>query len=181
MAHCETSRKPARIRQLTWILAVFCAVLVLDQASKAIIRAAIPANSVSIAGRETEFFYFTHERNPGLVGGMFHDSRVVAYSAPMVATLVLLYLFRHLHPTSRLQSVAYGLVLGGALGNIIDRFRQGWVTDFLQFNFYFIPFDFPWKRYPAFNVADASICIGVFLLVLTWHRLGEKPNVSRPD
>jgi signal peptidase II len=62
------------------------------------------------------------------------------------------------------------MVLGGAVGNFIDRIRLGSVTDFLQFHFYFIPFDFPWKFYPAFNLADTSIVIGVFILVLTWGR-----------
>ena len=69
----------------------------------------------------------------------------------------------------RLPDLLFQLIAGGALGNIIDRIRLGSVTDFLQFNFYFIPFEFSWKRYPAFNVADSAICVGVFLLVIPGH------------
>ena len=63
------------------------------------------------------------------------------------------------------------------VGNLVDRFRLGWVTDFLQFHFYFIPFDFPWKRYPAFNIADSAICVGVAVLVVAWYVV-ERRHVS---
>ncbi len=70
------------------------------------------------------------------------------------------------------------MVLGGALGNFIDRLRFGSVTDFLQVHFYFIPFDFPWKFYPAFNLADSAIVMGVIALVFTWGR-EARSDVSR--
>jgi lipoprotein signal peptidase len=174
-AVCDTRDNLDRRSQITWILAVFFIVVILDQLTKAIIIHYIPENSVTFAGREEEFFFFTHQRNPGLVGGMFGDIPWVAYTAPLLATLVLVYLYRHLDPGSKWQTLAYGLIAGGALGNLIDRFfREGGVVDFLQFNFYFIPFDFPWKRYPAFNVADAAICVGVFLLLLSWRGYDPK-------
>jgi signal peptidase II len=65
------------------------------------------------------------------------------------------------------------MVAGGALGNIYDRFfRGGEVVDFLQFNFYFLRGFLPFEntRYPAFNIADSAICIGVALLLITWSR-----------
>ncbi len=158
-----------RKRQLAWIGGLFLVVVLLDQLTKEIIRRTIPADSITFAGREEVFFFFTHYRNFGLVGGAFQNNGWVAFFAPLIAMGVLLYLFRHLHKESRWQSIAYGVVAGGAVGNLIDRIRLGWVTDFLQFHFYFIPFDFPWKKYPAFNVADAAICVGVVLLVVTWH------------
>ena len=160
-----------RQRQLIWILTVFALVLIADQVTKEIIIRTIPEGSVTFAGREETFFFLTHERNPGLVGGAFRDYPFVAYTAPIVATLVLIYLFRHLDPVSRAQSLAYGMITGGAIGNIVDRFRFGSVTDFIQVHFYFIPFDFPWKRYPAFNVADSAICIGVVMLIICWRRM----------
>jgi signal peptidase II len=162
-----------RQKQLAWIGAAFFLILCADQASKAVVRATIPWETSLAERRDDEFFYFTHERNRGLVGGMFRDSPAVAYTAPLLATAVLLYLFKHLEPNSRFQAAAYGLVAGGAVGNVIDRFWLGYVTDFFQFHFYFIPFDFPWKRYPAFNVADSAICIGVFLLIMGWHKAGK--------
>lgn len=170
-----------RRQQLLLILAVFILVLVADQVTKAIVVATIEENSISFAGREEEFFFFTHQRNPGLMGGMFSHMPAVALVAPVLATLVLVYLYRHIEPASKVQSLSYGMIAGGAVGNLIDRFlREGGVVDFLQFNFYFIPFDFPWKRYPAFNIADSAICVGVFLLLIGWRSMEKRAHVSNP-
>lgn len=155
-------RKPLPI-----LFGAFLFVLVLDQVTKAIVVATIP---LSPPYRPETFFYFTHQRNTGLVGGAFSDMPFVAFVAPVLATLVLIYLYRHLDSHSRAQHLAYGMVLGGAVGNFIDRIRLQGVTDFLQVHFYFIPFDFPWKFYPAFNVADSGIVVGVVILVIAWGR-----------
>ncbi len=160
--------------QLKWLLASFLIVLVADQISKAIIIATIEQG---LPIRLDTLFYFTHQRNTGLIGGAFRGITWITYSAPVFATLVLVYLYRHLTPESRLQGAAYGLVLGGAIGNFMDRVRLQSVTDFLQFHFYFIPFDFPWKIYPAFNIADAGILTGVVLLMLGWGQ-ESRDNVS---
>lgn len=167
-----------RRTQVTWILVTFVTVLVIDQVTKALVTRYIPDFRPYQDG---VFFQLTYQTNPGLVGGMFGDVPWVAMVAPVLATLVLAYLYRHLEPGSKLQGLAYGLIAGGALGNLVDRFfRTGGVVDFLQVHFYFIPFDFPWKQYPAFNMADSAICTGVFLLLFGWRRY-EKPNVSDPS
>lgn len=168
-----------RKKQILFILTVLACVVLIDQITKAIVVAKIPVdNGYTLAG-EPKFFQFTHQRNPALVGGMFHDKPIMVVIAPIVACGVLLYLYRFLAVDSWLQSLAYGMIAGGAIGNnLIDRVRYGSVTDFLQFYFYFIPFDFPWKYYPAFNVADICICTGVFLLVVTWYCVGDKKEVS---
>lgn len=153
-----------RKKQLAIILACFVVVVCVDQITKAIVMAKVPEFHF-VADK---FFQISHQRNFGIVGGMLGDSPMMARLAPLMASLVLLYLYRHLEVASKVQSIAYGLVAGGAVGNLTDRIRLGSVTDFLQFNFYFIPFDFPWKTYPAFNVADSAICTGVFFLIVTW-------------
>lgn len=162
-------------------MSVFFLVLVADQITKEYIIRTIPQGSVTFAGREEQFFFLTHERNTGLVGGAFRDTPAVVYTAPIIATLVLIYLFRHLHPSSVVQAAAYGMITGGAVGNLVDRFRLGSVTDFIQVHFYFIPFDFPWKRYPAFNIADSAICIGVALLIISWHRMERRRQQESAD
>jgi signal peptidase II len=163
--------------QIVWILAVFLVIVVADQTTKAVITNTIKQNSVHSSAHEGEFFWLVHQRNPGLVGGMFRNTRAVVFVAPLLAMGVLLYLLRHLDKSSRLQALAFGLVAGGAIGNMSDRLFRGEVVDFLQVHFHFIPFDFPWKLYPAFNVADSAICIGVFLLVVTWRDV--KPEEHR--
>lgn len=160
----SASRKP----QLILILAALAVIVVLDQLTKAWIIATIPHGSVS--PKHETFFWLTHEKNFGLVGGAFRSIPWVPYIAPIAATFVLIYLYRHLNPASRLQGLAYGLVAGGAVGNLIDRIRLGWVTDFLQVHFYFVPFDFSWKMWPAFNIADSAICVGVAILIFGWGR-----------
>jgi len=158
-------------RQLVRILSALFVVLITDQVSKAVIDATIPVGTETLAEHQGEFFWFTHRRNPGLVGGAFRNSPWIAYTLPVVATGFLVYLYRFLSTSARLQSIAYGMVGGGAIGNLIDRlFRKGGVVDFLQFHFHFIPFDFPWKQYPAFNIADSAICVGVILLIVTWRK-----------
>lgn len=172
-----------RKEQILIILAIFVVVVVADQVSKAIVRHYIPIVDNPFAGRDNQFFFFTHQQNPGLVNGIFQDRPLLAKSMPLFACGVLIYLFRYLDPTSRLQALAWGLVAGGAIGNIIDRLWFGVVTDFLQVHFYFIKFDFPWKRYPAFNLADSAICVGVVLLILSWRNVEhpkEEPRVSNP-
>jgi len=167
-----------RKKQILLILAVFIAVVVADQVTKAIVMHVYPTPDSSYHVLDgPRFFRFVHERNPGVVGGIFRNNRVLSRAAPLMACAVLLYLFWYLDPKSKLQHAAYGLIAGGAAGNLIDRFRLGSVTDFLQFHFYFVPFDFPWKYYPAFNVADSCICTGVFTLIVAWYIMGE-PHVA---
>lgn len=146
-----------------------------DQISKEIIVRTIEAPAPY---RGDVFFHFTHQRNTGLLGGAFSEITWVAFVAPVIALFVFIYMYRQLDPASRIQAIAYGCVLGGALGNLIDRFRHGAVTDFLQFHFLFIPFDFPWKYYPAFNIADSGIICGIIALFITLS-LAPHPDVSR--
>ncbi len=147
--------------------------LIADQLSKTIVRAVVETD---LPSRDDVFFQWVRHSNSGIVGGMFRDLPLIAYLAPLAALGVLVYLFWHLDAGSKWQSTAFGLVLGGALGNLIDRVRLGGVTDFLQFHFYFVPFDFPWKYFPAFNVADSCIVVGVALLVITWGGPQRKEN-----
>ncbi len=167
-----------RARQIRWITAIGATALVIDQATKVLVRALV---STDVTHRDDVFFQLVHHRNTGIVGGMFRDTPWVAYLAPLAAMAVLVYLFRHLDIGSKWQSTAFGLVAGGAIGNMTDRLIFGGVTDFLQVHFYFIPFDFPWKVFPTFNVADSCIDIGVVLLVITWGRpLRKETNAPRP-
>ena len=163
----------SRKKQLIWILATLVAVLIFDQLTKTLVIRYIPEMTFVNSGTPgPKFFQLTHQRNFGIVNGIFSSNRVMAFVAPLFATGVLLFLYRYLVKESKLQALAYGLIAGGALGNLVDRIRLGSVTDFLQFYFYFIPFDFPWKYYPAFNIADSAICVGVFLLMVCWYTMG---------
>ena len=117
------------------------------------------------------FFSLTHVHNTGAAFGMMADAhpafRVPFFLiVPLVALLVIGYIFKRLPDKSVLLSCALSLVIGGAMGNLLDRARLGFVVDFL---------DFYWQHYhfPAFNVADSAICVGVGVLMLDLFTTNE--------
>jgi len=143
-------------------LAISLAVLFLDQWTKgAITRTMDVHQSRSIV---PDFFDLTYVRNTGAAFGLFAsvDSSLKAVLLNSVAVIVFLivsaYALRSSHKSVRLQ-VGLALILGGAVGNLLDRVRFGYVVDFLDFAV-------SGHHWPAFNVADSAICIGVGLLFL---------------
>jgi signal peptidase II len=111
------------------------------------------------------FFEFTYVRNTGAAFGFLADAhpefRVPFFIlVPLIALGAIGYLFRALPGQSRLLATALSLVVGGAIGNLIDRVRLGFVVDFLSFHYKSMYY------FPAFNVADSAICIGVGILML---------------
>ena len=111
------------------------------------------------------FFYLTHVRNTGAAFGLFADAPVgirlsFFIGISVVAIGIIFSFFRKLAPGDRLAALALGLILGGAIGNLIDRVRFKEVVDFLHFRL--------WGGYswPDFNVADSCIVVGVGVLVL---------------
>ena len=137
------------------------AVVVLDQVTKWYVRQAMPLyESVPVIDG---FFSITHARNPGgafsLLAGVSPGIRVpFFFIACATAIGVLIYFLRQIPANQRWLLFAVAGVLGGALGNLIDRIAFGQVTDFLLVY---------WRQYqwPAFNVADSFITIGVAILI----------------
>ena len=123
------------------------------------------------------FFYLTHVRNPGAAFGLFATApaamRLTFFIGISVLAIgVVLSFFRRLAPGDRLSALALGMILGGALGNLVDRIRYGEVIDFLHFRL--------WKGYswPDFNFADSFIVVGVGLLIL--ELLATEGDTSAP-
>jgi signal peptidase II len=111
------------------------------------------------------FFYLTHVRNTGAAFGLFADAPAVYrltffITVSLVAVAIIAAFYRNLAPGDRLAALALGLVLGGAVGNLVDRIFRHEVIDFLHFRL--------WRghSWPDFNVADSAIVVGVGLLVL---------------
>jgi signal peptidase II len=156
---------------------VSLAVLLTDQWTKGIITRTFDVHqSRSVIGG---LFDLTYVRNSGAAFGLFAsvDSSIKAVILNSVAVLVFVvvsaYALRSSHKSVRLQ-VGFSLILGGAIGNLLDRVRFGYVVDFLDFSI-------SGHHWPAFNVADSAICIGVGLLFL--DMLGseeEKPPATPP-
>lgn len=154
----------------TLAFAVAAAALVLDQVTKEWLLRLMAENPGGI--RVTSFFDLVMVWNRGVSFGLFNSGDadaqrwiLIALSLVIVAVLVV-WLWRANTP---LLAVAIGLVIGGAIGNVVDRLRFGAVADFLSFHLG----EYYW---PAFNVADAAIVCGVGLLLLDslWPAAGKR-------
>jgi signal peptidase II len=114
----------------------------------------------------TNFFHLTYVRNPGAAFGIFADNAIRVpffITISSVATLAILWYVRRITKEKHWQLLALGLILSGALGNLIDRIRLGEVIDFIDVHWY----NYHW---PAFNIADSAICVGVtIMLICSWH------------
>ena len=99
---------------------------------------------------------------------MFAEHSEILVLFTLIA-LGAVYLFRHsLELNRKTVQLAFGMLIGGALGNLMDRVLRGHVVDFLDFHLGFtIPVILSNGRYPAFNIADCGIVIGVFIYLLT--------------
>ncbi len=154
------------------------AVIGLDQWSKAAIRqhfGVCPSPSDAYIPLVGQYFGMIYACNTGSAFSFFEHGQqplLFFFIALALATVVWLYI-RYARRANALLQVSFGLVLGGAAGNLIDRFHLGYVTDFLLFR---IPPVFSW---PVFNLADSSICVGIFLLILYfWRRPAAEPSAS---
>ena len=133
-------------------------VLILDQATKIFIDRTMDLHS-SITVVEN-FFNITYIRNKGAAFGFLAET---SFRLPffilisIIAVVVIIGILRKLRPEQKLTAVSLSLIFAGALGNLIDRIRLGEVIDFIYVHWY----EHYW---PAFNVADSAICVGVFLL-----------------
>ena len=167
---------PAGLQPLTLVLAGL--VVLVDQVTKAIIRAQLPLHeSVTVIPGLLEF---THVRNTGAAFGILNAAEfpfkaaLIALVATIALASIALYTAR-LSPHQSLARFGLALILGGAAGNLIDRVTAGFVLDFV---------DFHWRDYHfwAFNVADAAITIGVVGMLLDMIRTDSRQPAagSRP-
>jgi signal peptidase II len=140
-----------------WLfLSIAIVIIALDQVTKYFIRINIPEGT---ALEEAWRFTIVHITNTGGAFGLFPGQAIVLTVLAFIGIIVIFIFYRQISRTSLLATVALGLIFGGAIGNQIDRIRFGAVTDFIYVRLWG---DFYW---PAFNVADASISIGMILLI----------------
>ena len=149
-------------------------VLFLDQATKIFIDRTMDLHSTITVVEN--FFNITYIRNKGAAFGFLAES---SFRLPffilisIIAVVVIIGIFRKLRPDQKLTAVSLSLIFAGALGNLIDRVRLGEVIDFIYVHWY----EHYW---PAFNVADSAICVGVFLLALDMLRDEQRKKSAGP-
>lgn len=146
-------------------LALF--LILLDQLSKFMARQMVPAPADRI--EVTPFFNLVHVWNYGVSFGMMQSgSNAATYTLIAVAIVItLLFAYFLIRAESWLVALGAGTVIGGAIGNIIDRFQYGAVYDFLDFHAF-------GSHWPAFNVADSCVLIGICLIILDNLRQSSK-------
>ncbi len=154
-------------------LSLAALVLLADQATKWLVLQTIPLGDVIPI---TDFFNLVHVRNPGAAFSFLADAGgwqrwLFAVFAIGVSALLIFMMRRA--PEQRLFCFAAALVIGGAIGNLIDRLVFGEVIDFL---------DFHWQgwHWPAFNIADSGITLGAFLIIADEFLRMRKPREATP-
>ncbi len=153
------------------LAAVAGLIIVLDQVTKSLILRWLPLyDSIQVI---PGFFNITHIHNPGGAFGLLADQspflrKTLFLAVSGVASIVVLYFYFQTPRAYGWLSAGFALIFGGAIGNLIDRLRFGIVVDFLLF--YIGPY-----HWPAFNVADSAITVGVaiFALHILFNKLPE--------
>ena len=117
------------------------------------------------------FFSITYARNFGAAWSIFSGSRVFLIIVTISAMIYLIYHIYKVKNINKIEATSYGLIIGGIIGNFIDRFLFGYVIDFLDF--YIFGYNFP-----IFNIADSLIVIGAIILVIASFIRGDKNESS---
>lgn len=152
--------KLVKILPFYWVTLI---VIVLDQISKFLVRNSLELGE--IIKITPKLFWLTYVQNPGAAFSFSFGSpllnRILFIAISFIA--IGLITFLSVNSKSKLEVFSFALILGGAIGNLIDRILLGSVTDFLWCDF---P-DIIMRRWPVFNLADSSIVIAIFLMIIT--------------
>ena len=139
-------------------LGITLAVVAIDQISKLIVQARLP---VRYPIDVLPILTLLHVHNTGIAFSMFAGSGFGLIVLPLVVTAVVLVFWARNREGGRVAAAAFALILGGAIGNLIDRLRLGYVTDFLLLHF-------GDRTLFVFNLADAALTLGPMLLLLVY-------------
>lgn len=108
-----------------------------------------------------DFVRVTLVRNSGAAFGLLQEGRVFLIAASIAASVFILFLAERMTPGEKMRRLCLGMILGGALGNLIDRLYPGQVIDFIDVGI-------ASHRWPVFNLADSAVTVGGILLVLNY-------------
>lgn len=132
-------------------------ILIIDIISKLIIKNNFLENQSIIIIKD--FFNITYAKNTGVAFSLLSNNKVIIIILTIIILGILLKYIKGKY-INKYDQIAYGLILGGAIGNLLDRIIYGYVIDFIDFKI----FNY---NYPIFNIADTSIVIGVIIIVIT--------------
>jgi signal peptidase II len=159
------------IKDYLFLILIAGAVILLDQVTKELVR-----QNVSLGESWSPFVWLVpyariiNWKNSGAAFGMLQGFSMVFTVLAIIVSLAILYYFPQVSKQDRYLRLALGLQLGGAVGNLIDRLTQGYVTDFISVG-----------SFPVFNVADSSITLGVAVLIIGMWIKEKKDKQSQLD
>ncbi|RJP72131.1 MAG: signal peptidase II [Candidatus Abyssobacteria bacterium SURF_17] len=170
MAYSATSNhaEGSSFRHYIFLLSIAFVVAILDQITKSlIVRHLHVDESIEVI---SGFLSITLVHNSGIAFGLLPGFSDVFMIVTLLSIGIVIYFYVTAEPRGKLLMAGCALILGGALGNLIDRFRLGYVVDFINFGFW-----------PAFNVADSSVSVGVALLLIHFFWDGTGPAKDASD
>jgi len=156
------------------IAAIALLVVALDQLTKQIVVRFLGygQDKVIVDG----FFKFVHWGNTGAAWSLFRGNNYLLALVAILAVVVLYFSRHHFEARTLLGQIAFGLICGGIVGNLIDRLWAGHVIDFIYF--YVVQRSGAEVGFPAFNVADSAICTGVGLVFLITWKSERNPKTA---
>lgn len=150
---------------INMIYIVIIIFLIMDIISKLIVsRVCTLNNSVSVINN---FFSITYTHNYGGAWSLFSDSTILITVISIIVIIGIIIYLSKKKINNKIESLGYAFLLGGAIGNLIDRIIYGYVIDFLDFNIF-------GYNFPIFNIADMGIVIGIFLIIVIEIRGNKK-------
>jgi signal peptidase II len=157
-----------------YLLSIAGTIAVIDQFTKYLVRANLPLGQVLLPELWlTQYVRIVHWYNTGAAGGVFQGMNTAFTLLVFFIICMVLYFYGRTSRDEQLFRLAMALMLGGALGNLIDRLIQGHVTDFISIG-----------NFPVLNIADACISCGATLLIFAlWshERKSKQPSESTPQ
>jgi signal peptidase II len=146
-------------------------VILLDQLTKAVVRNSLPLGEIYRPELWiSQYARFIHLKNTGAANRIFQNLNSILAVFPFIVAAAILVYYPRVPRQDWLIRLALGLYLGGALGNLVDRLAQGYVTDFISVGYFAV-----------FNVADAAVSLGVVTLLLGAWQHDRSKKVQSPE
>lgn len=155
-------------RNLFLLIVIAGVVVILDQLTKWLIRQNLAmGEEIYPISAFAPFFRFTYWKNTGAAFGLFQNANIPLLIMAIIISAVIIRTYFHMEDEPLLLRISLSMMLGGAIGNMIDRITLGYVTDFIAVG-----------RFPVFNIADSSVTVGAFLMLLAFY-LSEREEKKK--
>ena len=164
-------KKHSRIKNGIMLLGIVGLLIALDQWSKALVRDQIALGSeVYPIPFLAPFFRFTYWKNTGAAFGIFQNANLPLLILSILIAGALIWIYFKSEDEPLVFRISLAMMLGGAIGNMIDRIRFGFVTDFIAVG-----------NFPVFNIADSAVTVGVAIMLIVMLIHERKANANNVD